>query len=945
MLGRLKLLAAVLAGATLAGSLSAQTVELVRRGTFASNAVAGSEIVAHDPASERLFVTNGATNRIDVLSIANVDAPTLVRSIDVSAFGVVNSVAVSNGLVAVALANTSPTTPGVIALYTTEGVLRRIFAAGVLPDHVSFSPNGRLLLSANEGEPVGTFGQPTFVDPRGSVTMVDLSPGIDKAIVTQIDFTSFDGRENELRARGVRIFPTRSASRDLEPEFIAVSPDNTRAFVTLQEANSFAVLDLTTRSVLDIVPAGLKNHNRGLPSVDTVDFPALPLLGTTPAGQPLFLGGFSGLWFEGIETPTGRLRFATIPDRGPNGEPTNTDADPALERPFALPSYQPRVVRFTFNPATREIQLGSSTLLTRADGTTPLTGLPNIAGVDEEPVDLNGQPLPYDPFGADLEGLVITPDGDHWMVDEYRPAIYRFNSTGTMLARYVPAGTGVLGGQAPGFFGTETLPAEYSLRRANRGFEGVAFDSDAGILYAFIQTSLANPNLATSAASKVIRMIGINPTSGAVVAEYVYPMDKTPFREQNTDKIGDAVYAGGGQFFIVERDDSEQRSGKKMLFQFNLKGATNLRGAGAPALLPNLTLEQHSLDQLVQAGIRVIGKNKVANLPSLGYFRGDKLEGIALLNGGELALINDNDFGIAPIQIPINGSIPLDVEPTPIQLGFVRFTQGTGLDASDRDGPNNTGALNIANWPVFGMHMPDSIASFSAGGLPFYVSAGEGDDRGEVVRAGAASLILDPATFPNAAALKGVTQLGRLNVSAIDGDPDGDGDRDQLQVLGSRSFALWDQFGNLVYDSGDMLERVTAATVPGGFNSDHEANQSFDTRSDNKGPEPEAIAVGTSPDGRTYAFVGLERIGGVAVFDVTNPYRPRYMTYANNRDYSVVINLVVDPDAAGDLGPEGITFIPASAPNRQAMIAVANEISGTTTIYTVVERLLKNGFE
>ena len=868
---------AIVCFAALSTSIDAQSLDLSRRGTFASNVTAGSEIVAHDPVTQRLFVTNGALNRIDVINMANVDEPVLLRSIDILPLGgVINSVAVKNGFVAAAIANSNASTPGVIAVFGTDGVLRRIFSAGVLPDHVGFSPNGRYLLAANEGEPVGTFGQPSFIDPRGSITVIDLQAGIDKAVTTQIDFTAFDGRENELRARGVRIFPNRLPSRDFEPEYIAVSPDNARAFVTLQESNSFAVLDLATRTIVDIVPAGLKDHSRGLPTVETVNFPELPVLGMTPAMQAIRLGGFSGLWYEGIEGPTGRLRFATVPDRGPNGEPSNVDADAALERPFALPSYQPRVVRFTYDPVTKAIALGAQLLLTRTDGGA-MTGLPNIAVLDEEPVDLFGAPLAYDPLGADLEGLVITPNGDHWMVDEYRPAIYQFNSMGRLLARYVPAGTAALAGQPVGTYGTESLPAEYSTRRANRGFEGMAFDADAGVLYAFIQTPLANPNLAASTASKVIRMLGINPTNGAVVSEYVYPMDKAPFREQNTDKIGDAAYAGGGKFYILERDDSVLRSGKKMLFQFNLTGATNLRAAGAPALLPGLTLEQHTLDQLATAGIRPVIKTKVANLPSLGYFEGDKLEGMALLSDGQLALINDNDFGIAPIQLPSppNGSIPLDIDPTPIQLGFVRFNQASGLDASDRDGPANGPLVNILNWPVLGMHMPDSIASFSANGLSFYASAGEGDDRGEVARIGSASITLDALAFPTGAALRGNAQLGRLNASTIDGNLDSDAQLEQLHVLGSRSFRIWDQFGNLVYDSGDILERITSS--PGVFNSDNEANQSIDTRSDNKGPEPEAIAVGAI-GANTYAFVGLERIGGVATFDVTNPYQARFVS-------------------------------------------------------------------
>jgi YVTN family beta-propeller protein len=940
---------ALATSAAFSSAASAQSLELARRGTFATNAVGGSEIVAHDPATQRLFVTNGAANRIDVVNIANVDAPVLAFSINIDALGgIVNSVAVKNGLVAAAIANSNPTTPGVVAVFGTDGALRRIFGAGVLPDNVSFSPNGNFLLAANEGEPVGTFGQPSFVDPRGSVTLIDLTPGIDKAVPVQIDFTGFDGRENELRARGVRIFPNRSAGRDLEPEFVAVSPDNTRAFVTLQENNAFAVIDLATRSVLDIVPAGLKNHSRGLPLVDTFNFPTLPLLATTPAGQNILLGGFSGLWFEGVDGPTGRLRFVTVPDRGPNGEPTNTDADAALERPFVLPDYQPRVVRFTFDPVTSAIELGATILLTRADGSTPLTGLPNIAGVDEEPVDLNGVPLAYDPFGADIEGVVIAPNGDYWMVDEYRPAIYRFSPAGALLARYVPIGTGALGGQPAGTYGTETLPAEYSTRRANRGFEGMALDSDSGILYAFIQTPLANPNLAASNASKVIRMVGINPDNGAVIAEYVYLMDKTPFREagQNPDKIGDAAYAGNGTFYIVERDDSVQRSGKKMLFQFTLAGATNLRAAGAPPLLPGLTLEQHTPDQLATAGIRAVPKIKTANLPSIGYFEGDKLEGVAWLGNGQLALLNDNDFGVAPLPIPRDGTVPLDAEPTPVQLGFVRFVQPAGLDASDRDGPANGQAINIANWPVYGMHMPDSIASFSAGGSTFYTSAGEGDDRGEVARIGSGSITLDETVFPNRVALRTNAQLGRLNASTIDGNLDGDAEFERLQVLGSRSFIVWDQFGNLVFDSGDILEQVTALRFPLNFNADNEVND-FDTRSDNKGPEPEAIAVGRTPDGRTYAFVGLERIGGVAVFNVTDPYAVRYSNYINNRDFSVTINLVMDPDAAGDLGPEGIVFIAAGdSPTGAPLIAVANEISGTTTLFGIASDVVfQDGFE
>ncbi len=920
----------------------AQTVELQPLGSYASGSTAGAEIVAHDPIGQRLYVTHGALNRIDVVSIADPTQPTLASSIDMAPYGAsLTSVAVRDGLLAAAVANANGAARGSLVVFGTGGEIRRIFEAGVLPDHVSFSADGRYLLVANEGEPVGAEGDPDFVDPRGSITLVDLNGGLDKAVAVQIGFETFDGREDELRARGVRIFAGRSASRDLEPEYIAAGPSGTQALVSLQEANAFAVLDLTSRSIVDIVAAGLKEHGRGMPQVSVHDFPPLPVLGTTAGGQDILLGGFSGLWFEG-EDVDGVLRFAAVPDRGPNGEPTQADGDAALERPFVLPNYQPRVVRFRFDPASEAITLDPlPVLLTRDDGVTPLTGLPNIAGVDEEPIDLNGTVLPYDPLGADIEGLVIAPNGDMWMVDEYRPAIYRFNASGRLLNRYVATGSGALGGQAPGFYGEETLPSEYSTRRANRGFEAMALDTNSGLLFAFIQTPLANPNTAASNASRVIRMLGIDPADGSVEAEYVYLLDKAPFTQQTTDKIGDAVYdAARNSFYIVERDDSTERFGKKLLFEFSLQGATNLRANGAPSLLPNLTLEQHTPAQLRTAGIRPLAKRKVANLPSLGYFAGDKLEGLTLLPDGSLAVLNDNDFGIAPLPIPLDGTVPLDVEPTPVQLGILRFALGSGLDASDRDGP----AINIRNWPVFGMHMPDSIARFEVEGEAFYASAGEGDDRGEVARI--SSLALDTGVFPDAAALKTNAQIGRLNASTIDGNLDDDPELERLQVLGSRSMAVWDRFGNLAYDSGDLLELITAERYPASFNSDNEENQSFDTRSDNKGPEPEAIAVGRTPEGRTYAFVGLERIGGIAVFDVSNPYAVQSVGYANRRDFSVTVDLDANPSAAGDLGPEGIVFIAApDSPNGRPMIAVANEISGTTTLFQISETLFADGFE
>jgi len=251
---------------------------------------------------------------------------------------------------------------------------------------------------------------------------------------------------------------------------------------------------------------------------------------------------------------------------------------------------------------------------------------------------------------------------------------------------------------------------------------------------------------------------------------------------------------------------------------------------------------------------------------------------------------------------------------------------GSGLDASDRDTK-----INIRLWPVQGMYQPDAIAAFGN----YLVMANEGDVRdhsgcNEQKRVGDADYILDPTVFPNAADLKKSANLGRLRVTKATGDTDGDGDYDVIHPFGARSFAIRDRLtGELLWDSGDQLEQITAAAYPKNFNSDHTAN-TFDTRSASKGPEPEGLAVG-EVDGIPYAFIGLERISGVVVYDISDPLNPVFVQYVNPRNFG-------DPTKgpADDRGPEGVLFIEeGDSPSGRPLLVVANEVSGTTTIFEI----------
>ncbi len=249
-----------------------------------------------------------------------------------------------------------------------------------------------------------------------------------------------------------------------------------------------------------------------------------------------------------------------------------------------------------------------------------------------------------------------------------------------------------------------------------------------------------------------------------------------------------------------------------------------------------------------------------------------------------------------------------------------------GMDAS-----NLTKKINIANFPVKGFFLPDAIASYTVGGINYLITANEGDTRayaGFTEETRVKSLILDPVKFPNASELKNDYTLGRLTVTDKNGDNEMDGDIDTIYSIGARSFSIWNGLtGQLVYDSGDDIEQITASnSFSVMFNASNGGSATPKDRSDDKGPEAEGIALGEI-SGKTYAFIALERIGGVMVYDVSNPNAPIYVTYVNNR--SLATN-------GPDRGAEGIIFIPQSeSPNGQHIVIAANEISSTLSIWGI----------
>ena len=343
-------------------------------------------------------------------------------------------------------------------------------------------------------------------------------------------------------------------------------------------------------------------------------------------------------------------------------------------------------------------------------------------------------------------------------------------------------------------------------------------------------------------------------------------------------------------------------------------------------------------------GVRNIGQSDVTEV-RFNQFRREDLPPSVRIFGPRATVAQDLEpefIAVAPdsktafVTLQENNAVAvIDIDAARatriLGLGFKDHSlPANRLDPSDRDN-----AIRLGNWPVLGMYQPDSIALFANPEGVFLLTANEGDARDypgafqEERRV--AELTLDSTAFPNGDMLKQNANLGRLRVTNTLGDTDGDGDFDRLYSFGARSFSVWNgATGALVWDSGDQFELIQASNRPELFNVSNN-NNTVDDRSDDKGPEPEAITVGRVGD-KTYAFIGCERDGTIYAYDLTDPRNPRYAARA---DFRIPTG---DPaqGTAGDLGPEGIAFVPAAeSPTRRPLLLVANEISGTMTIWEI----------
>ena len=239
-----------------------QHMRLSHQATFEN---AYSEISAYDEVNNRIYSTNSSQNGILVTEFVNPSAIDSVGFVDLSAYGSPTSVAVHNGIVAVSVPDAIEQNDGVIVFFDAAFNILNTVTVGALPDMVIFTHDGNFVLVANEGEPSDDY----TVDPEGSVSLIDVSNGVGSATVQTAGF----GAYTPAMIPNVRIFGngTTNVAQDLEPEFITVNATSTKAYITLQENNAIAVLDIATATIEDIIALGYKDYGQAGNYIDASD--------------------------------------------------------------------------------------------------------------------------------------------------------------------------------------------------------------------------------------------------------------------------------------------------------------------------------------------------------------------------------------------------------------------------------------------------------------------------------------------------------------------------------------------------------------------------------------------------------------------------------------------------------------------------------------------------
>ncbi len=395
----------------------------------------------------------------------------------------------------------------------------------------------------------------------------------------------------------------------------------------------------------------------------------VPYTGTDPLIQAGFPDGFlpaygSGLAFKGV-TDDGELEFYCLTDRGPNGDGPQVPAPgggTTDSKIFPAPAFIPSIGLMRVGPQRAELVASIPMLV---EPGVPVSGLPIPPGKrgssSEMPAgdDLrSGEEGPgFSIHGIDTEAIAFDARRNVvWVADEYGPFLAKVDtSTGLMLERYGP-GTG--------------LPEVLSLRRANRGMEGMTLDPESGHIHAFLQSPLSSGKAQHADSGKeqkvehvasFLRWVEFDPDTGTTVRMMAYPLDPADFAKGRTGnaKLGDIAAIGEGRFIVIEQGESAQGGMLNKLMLVDTRHATNIAEA---AYNPDTAdLEKSSMlgapvKGAAWSAVTPLVKTELLDLKAIGWIA-EKAEGMALVDEQTLAITNDNDFGLKARVLNRHGAL------------------------------------------------------------------------------------------------------------------------------------------------------------------------------------------------------------------------------------------------------------------------------------------------
>ena len=369
-----------------------------------------------------------------------------------------------------------------------------------------------------------------------------------------------------------------------------------------------------------------------VPNIPVKEFHNQVLPGSVTNDRQVLLGSAgSDLWRGPTDPPD---EFWMVTDRGPNGQ---IKVDGTNRRTFLVPEFNPMILRV--KAQGKEVRILEALPIVGQSG-KPVTGLPNLQGLNETPYNYSAQELlNFNPNGLDTEGLVRTTAGDFWIAEEYGPSLVHVDRAGKVLKRYIPEGLKLEDTDYPV---ANALPAIYGKTKLNRGFEGLALSNDEKTLYIALQSPLLNPDRKTGDASRNTRVLVFDIASEKVTTEYAYQFDVSSEFDPNSKNSPDEMKLSGLAFLnpttllVLERTDPVAK-----LYSVDISKATNILNTQWDDAKTTPALE--ALHDPASAQIRVLPKSLVLDLSSLSGMP-EKIEGIALLDRHTIAVANDNDF-------------------------------------------------------------------------------------------------------------------------------------------------------------------------------------------------------------------------------------------------------------------------------------------------------------